>query len=193
MTGPDRVQIYQGMHKRHEAHGIGTRRCEDGVYTGLFSEGKYEGFGVFKFLNGDFYAGEMSKGSRHGSGTYQGCSWAYRAQWDGNVKHGYGVLTLPDGGTLEGEWANDRIDGEGEYKDTEGRVIRGHFKLNRSGLRDLKLTSRENGCTWLHVVRGEGSCKYGDGKEYTGKLIEGRFEESGVLVWPNGDVYEGSF
>jgi hypothetical protein len=160
----------------------------------MFSEGKYNGFGVFKYLNGDIYAGEMSKGRRHGTGTYQACRGAYRGQWDRDDKHGHGVLMLADGGTFEGEWERDTVsDGEGEYRDSEGRTMRGQFKLNQLGLIDLKLSSREDDYSWLHVVRGEGSCKYGDGKEYTGKLIEGRFEEYGVLIWPNGDMYEGSF
>ena len=51
--------------------GIGTYRNSAGsVYTGPFSEGKFEGKGQMIFRDGDVYEGDFQRGKMTGSGTY---------------------------------------------------------------------------------------------------------------------------
>ena len=59
-----------------------------------------EGFGTFKYSNGDCYAGTFELGVRCGTGT---CQFATGETWEGDwtndhlKRDGQGVLTLPDG------------------------------------------------------------------------------------------------
>ena len=52
-------------------NGNGTYTFENGdKYTGLWRQGKCEGYGVYSFTNGDIYKGAFIAGKMEGRGTY---------------------------------------------------------------------------------------------------------------------------
>ena len=61
--------------------------------AGYFQKDHKQGYGVYKFENGDVYAGE----------------------WKDGLRHGYGVLNYQDSGAkFSGFWENDKRTGKAE-------------------------------------------------------------------------------
>ena len=64
--------LYEGEFNNDQIEGVGKiiflkSRTE---YTGIFKEGKIEGYGRFKWSNGEKYEGEVKDGKMHGAGKY---------------------------------------------------------------------------------------------------------------------------
>ncbi len=62
-----------------------------------------DGFGTYRFPNGDVYIGQFSKNKQHGQGTFL---WAsgdkYEGAWEMGEQTGYATFTWPDGQTQTG-------------------------------------------------------------------------------------------
>ena len=63
--------------------GVMTNIVEGSEFSGDFAVGKREGYGVYKYGNGDLFVGEWLNNQMHGKGKY---TWA------------------ADGRTTEGKW-----------------------------------------------------------------------------------------
>ncbi|MEY4927997.1 MAG: hypothetical protein RI894_2433, partial [Bacteroidota bacterium] len=57
-----------------------------------------DGFGTYRFANGDVYIGQFSNSKQHGQGTFL---WAtgekYEGAWDMGAQTGYATFTWSDG------------------------------------------------------------------------------------------------
>ena len=64
---------YEGEFKNDKLCGKGRIdfKTEGHYYEGEFSENEINGFGTFKWKNGDSYTGQMLNGKMHGNGTYR--------------------------------------------------------------------------------------------------------------------------
>lgn len=60
---------YQGECKNKKADGKGTAKGED-EYTGEFKKGYPDGYGVYKWKNGNWFEGNFKKGMKEGKGTF---------------------------------------------------------------------------------------------------------------------------
>ena len=68
------------------------------------------GFGIYKFSNGDIYEGEWKNGNMEGHGIYIFKDGAiFEGQFKDGQKNGHGILKLKDGNIYEGEWEDDII------------------------------------------------------------------------------------
>ena len=77
----------------------------DGNYYGEVLNGKYHGFGTYKFYSGDKYVGYWKNGKRHGQGTYY---YKNGDRHEGNffegLRDGKGVYYFKNGTIKKGTW-----------------------------------------------------------------------------------------
>ena len=157
--------------------GQGSMKYEDhpdfASYTGMWSQGAFEGQGMAVHVNGDSYSGMHKAGLRHGSGTY---SWAdgrnYSGSFHQGLRHGQGCYTWPGGISYSGSYERGVRSGYGKYLDEpEGIEYVGDWR---------------NG-----VYHGYGvlSIREGDGKRvYRGNFENGRAHGQGVEFDPDGSI-----
>ncbi|KAK8472675.1 hypothetical protein PHAVU_002G277600 [Phaseolus vulgaris] len=120
--------------------------------------------------NGDIYSGTLSGNAPHGTGKYlwsDGCM--YEGEWRKGKACGKGRFSWPSGATYEGEFKSGRIDGFGSFIGVDGDMYRGSWVADRK--------------------HGFGEKRYGNGDVYEG--WSGVISGKGVLVWANGNRYEG--
>jgi hypothetical protein len=73
--GKDETVHWSGDSRDGYASGQGLltwfhRKKEISSYQGYMKHGKPDGFGIYKFMDGDIYAGEWKDGLRHGNGKF---------------------------------------------------------------------------------------------------------------------------
>lgn len=156
---PSNPANYKGyiLNGRKEGFGISIWPHTKGIskLVGIFREGKAEGYGIFKKVNGDIYKGEFSQDKATGFGIFQFVQGGiYIGQWkqdlqsgigyeqwvDGSLysgnyqqgkKHGIGKYIWDDGSIYIGEWSENNIEGYGCYYFSDGRVFNGQWKDNQ--------------------------------------------------------------
>ena len=77
----------------------------EGSYEANFEDGKINGYGIFKWVNGDFYEGNMKDGRMDG----------------------YGKLTTFDRNIYEGQFKNGKFNGNGKLRRNNGMIEKGYF------------------------------------------------------------------
>jgi hypothetical protein len=101
------------------AHGLGTAKGSNAIYTGEFSHGEKQGYGIKQWLStGDRYIGQFKADFRDGMGVYV---WGDNSslkgyQYTGQFKHdkrdGQGIFDWANGESYAGQWVNDvQLDG----------------------------------------------------------------------------------
>ena len=74
------------------------------------------GYGVYKYTNGQIYKGEFKNYLWHGKGhIFYPNKDIYIGDFINDNKHGKGVYIFASGETYDGEWINDRKNGKGTY------------------------------------------------------------------------------
>ena len=165
------TQLYAPM------SGVVTARNYDNgdMYEGSLRDGKFEGYGIYRWADGSTYQGLFHKGlqEKEGVATYVENSNTYKGQWHLGKRHGKGVLSMSNGDTYEGDWENDRRTGFGVFRSTVGDVYMGQ---------------------WLDDLRhGRGTYQYANGDVYIGQWVNGEKEGYGCYRYANGAIYEGAF
>ena len=209
---------YEGAYWDGKPHGMGTRVFASGAkYVGEWFVGVMQGNGVYTYHDGAQYEGAWSQDMRHGFGRWssprgdrfegywvndmahrgKGLRVQAHAAGGGSIYvgdlvegecHGFGIETLPKTGEVyEGWWNRGVRQGRGRLVDGlatggagsrfDGEFARG---LPVSGMGKLiysATTSQQAGmCGW-----------------YAGKIFKGLRHGSGVMVYPNGDIYDGEW
>ncbi len=96
-------------------NGYGHYRFDNGEeYRGNFINGEYHGFGMFTWANGNFYLGNFVKSVREGSGTYYYNGRAIQGNWVGGKCEGKFVLRMPDGSSSVVMFKDDKLIENGE-------------------------------------------------------------------------------
>lgn len=159
-------------------------------YAGETSEGRPNGYGELKHLDGGTYVGhfisveEVETQTSHGGYVKE----EYKYQ-------GYGTYKYADGNTYQGDWKNGNWDGPGTYTYADGTVYEGHFEQNEF---DPDGTwSFPNGDTysgeWVdNEIQGEGTYTFKDGKIYSGQFYKGLHHGQGKM-WSDDDYWEGEW
>ena len=106
-----------------------TIKFADGIYTGDSFDGMRQGYGTFKYNNGDVYTGEWAKNKRENNGT---CTYKngdrYEGYWKDDTYDGYGTLTCASGDEYEGYWKSGKMNGYGKYRWADGTTYNGKYK-----------------------------------------------------------------
>jgi hypothetical protein len=113
---------YKGTFFKGLRHGRGILEYKDGsmVYDGDFVEDRKHGRALITFNNG-VYDGEMRDDAREGYGVYRYSNGdSYEGTWLNNKKHGNGLLKFANGGYFKGVWINGHKSGNGELITPEG-------------------------------------------------------------------------
>jgi hypothetical protein len=179
-------------------------KTHNGVYEGNFLDGKKNGYGTYKFLDGSVYEGNWVDNVMSGEGTMTyPDGTVYEGNWEDNVSHGKGKLTQPsqgneytlsyngdfvknkksgyggmvysDGGVYNGEWDNDQMHGTGTFRYKNGDIYEGDWDMG--------------------FKHGMGNFKYNSGelKEYTGSFVDGTMEGKGIMKFRNKTQYNGDW
>lgn len=196
-TWPD-GRIYDGEWMGDQPHGQGMLSYADGgQYWGRFVNGKRQGEGLMKFVNGDEYEGHWFDDQPHGQGsllyaaggqykgefqqgqpagkgrkTYADDTY-YEGQWKQGIPHGFGRLTFADGGSYEGQFDQGKPHGRGIYYFVNGDLYEGDWYRGQQ--------------------RGKGRYDYATGGSYEGEVVNGKRHGQGRLVTALGQRFEGRF
>ena len=213
-------QKYEGHWLNDDWHGHGRLTYKDGiVYEGSFAAGACHGAGALTYPdgrrmtsswiddtrqnpshifypNGDEFVGSVELGTGHKlEGTYTHANGnVFKGSYT-NDQRRHGVLAfnvtsmagdpveLSSYQRYEGEWAMinevETQHGFGKMEYADGRVYEG---------------------IWVEGRRsGRGQCAYGaesgpfEGQVYNGEWRDNKWEGTGILLFPNGDRYDGMF
>ena len=155
---------YSGGVAKEVPHGSGKFEYSDGsTYDGQWIDGVYDGDGVFTSSGGQQYVGKFARGKREGAGS---------VRW-------------PEGWVWVGRWKDDKAVGVGEYIKPRSFSIGSAMAPRYTGeFRDGNYSGT------LALYSADGTVV----KEMSGSLrsLEG-LSGRGVLQWPSGEKYEGSF
>jgi len=142
-------------------------------YVGNFSDGKFNGEGVFYYVSGGKYSGNWKNGKMEGYGTiYYQDSWRYVGNWVANQRVGFGKL-YDDLGVLKFE---------GTFKDDEKSQGTYYYDNNKY------VGSFDNG-----LENGYGTLYFDNKDYYSGNWLNGYQNGSGKYYWANGNYYDGNW
>lgn len=116
--------------QRHtdDSSALRTIRFADGIYSGVNVDGVRQGYGTFKYDNGDVYTGVWANNKRSGRGT---CKYkngdTYEGYWKNDTCQD-GTLTYANGDEYNGRWKKGKINGWGKYRKADGSTYEGLFK-----------------------------------------------------------------
>ena len=107
-----------------------TIKFADGIYTGDSFEGMRQGYGTFKYNNGDVYTGNWYNNKRSGRGM---CKYkngdTYEGYWKDDTYDDYGHLTCANGDKYGGRWKSGKMNGYGVlYLKADSSTYKGSFK-----------------------------------------------------------------
>ncbi|MFK7771181.1 MAG: hypothetical protein AB8F94_03540 [Saprospiraceae bacterium] len=166
------------------------------------------GFGHYKWENGDIYIGEFKEYNPHGQGT---TSWINGEKYIGDyvkgMLNGYGKYYDKDGNIVnEGKWIDSSCDENFKITLKEGKCIFGDCvngygvqeipKSNNIGsvlLDDYDFVERYEGL-WKDGERhGFGVIERANKGTYVGELLTGDYHGKGIINLKNGSSYNGDF
>ena len=167
----------------------------DGVYTGDLVNGVRQGFGTFKYNNGDFYDGHWENNMRHGNGM---CKFSngdvYDGDWSNDTfkKKGYGTYTNNSGRQYRGTWKDGRLNGGGRFVDIyEGDTIFGEYKNgNRNGYcyKRMKRGERVMGMVEDNLSNGFDIVDSPDGTVRYRYMKRGQIYGPAIVIKPDNTV-----
>ena len=168
----------------------------NGVYEGdVDYDDKPNGYGTFRWDDGDVYEGYWSHDQRHGRGTFRSYEgWSYTGDYYNDEMHGHGRYTFDDGGYYEGEFRNGDFNGKGKRVYADGTYYDGEWKddeKNGYGIGTYADGSYYKG-HWINGdFNGHGRYTFDDGGYYEGEFRNGDFNGRGYCKYANGNSYEG--
>ncbi len=207
LTGHGTIQLegddvfkYEGDIVDHEPSGNGTMTEEGDTRSGTWTDGYLNGPDCkVIYTAGDRYEGGYVMGAKAGEGTYtyksgkiESGTWVKGEMTGSNCK-----IFYTDSSSYIGDVVNDKLEGRGTYTWHNGDKLTCQF-----------MTDRANGPGVETLINGKiltgpftdwqlsgNDCEiiYSDGGKYTGDVILGFREGYGILIYPNGDKYEGHF
>jgi hypothetical protein len=141
-------------------------------YTGMFSENKFHGFGIYKYTDGSFYAGEFSEGKMSGLGFMKnGKLIKFINGYDSSGKPSYSMIYNISSDEYI-SYSKDKTKKESLLK-KDGYLYGGNLEED--------------------TPKGIGFSKEENGKIYYGEWKEGKSTGTGLFLNPNGILYIGRF
>ncbi|MFN6036836.1 MAG: FISUMP domain-containing protein [Bacteroidota bacterium] len=131
------------------------------VYDGNIIEGKYQGFGIFYFVEES--NASISKAKKVFKSAF------YEGEWNDNKRQGKGKMCYENGEILDGTWNNDMFTGKGKFTFEGGEVYDGE---------------------WVDgIFHGTGKYLLTDSSYYDGFWEYGEKNGRGIYYGKNEDVY----
>lgn len=192
------AQLKQGHYKGYVKHslpdGIGMMKYSNGAeYQGGWKHGLFHGKG-YLYTGKDSILGTWEKGKLTGDALVKTSTFVYEGGFVDNSPTGIGILTSLDGTYYSGSWVEGKRNGIGDIYYAGGDSYSGEWKDNEFHGSGRFFYSRA-------YAAYEGEWKNGlqDGKgyyqspefAYRGEWEKGWMDGQGIMVFNNGDRYEG--
>lgn len=191
-----------------------TIRFADGIYSGVNVQGVRQGYGTFKYNNGDVYTGNWYNNKRSGRGM---CKYkngdSYEGDWENDTCQD-GTLTYANGDEYNGRWKKDKIHGWGKYRKADGSTYEGKFKDSKKDGGGLLITAtgdtiagefkndNMHGYNYIRFKSGMRSmCMFKndiqngfcitedtDGTLYYLYMKDGKFDGPGIIIKPDKTI-----
>jgi len=152
-------------------NGYGKKKYDNGTYTGFFSNGSRNGYGMYQWTDAGKYIGFWSNNNMEGYGCYFGSNKDYVGEFKNGSMTGLGSTRE----VAENKWS---------YGVNDNYVLTEKYDFF-----DNKVTE---GCIAGDCVNKYGRYKWANGDVYTGYFKNGRMY-MGVYKFASGDTYEGMF
>ena len=147
---------------------------EDSYFTGEYSSGKPDGFGVLYLRNGKSYSGKFVEG----------------------IIEGKAIERHLDGMILEGSFVKNSLNGLGKIIHSNGIIQQGNFvDGDQTGLGEIIYSKGDviKGFFYGNKLNGIGERMNADSSKYTGYFLENKFSGTGKYYWNNNHWFEGEF
>ncbi len=158
------------------SNGYGFYRFPNGeTYEGQFKDGRYHGYGIYTWPNGMAYAGQWNMGMRSGEATcyYTGGTFGQAIYDNDTFVSGYNELLYVNGNSYKGYLKNGKFEGYGEYRFS-------------SGERYLAMFSNGN-------LNGLAKYFANDGSSFLGFYTDGKRNGKGIIVSSAGQISAGDW
>lgn len=203
-------------------NGEGTYIYTNSVYWGNWKEGKRDGFGVLKMIDGSaIYKGNWTNDKKNGFGSYYWKSGdVYEGNWVADMQSGQCTYNWSNGDRFVGTFKDDKITENGTITRKaiqklciSGNCYNGFGKFGYANavyegyFKNGKREGKGKTISWDGEIyegdyendleHGKGKCTYSDGTVYDGDWVSGKRTGKGIYVWGKGkwegDRYEGDF
>lgn len=133
------------------------------------------GFAKMQYRGDSYYEGYVKNSHPDGYGLFQNKEGhLYKGEWKHGVKHGKGIYRYPDGSSYSGFFLNNSKHGPGIFTWRDGTNLNVRWSEDEPN--------------------GSGILTLSDGMRLSGIYKNGRiFEGNGAFIYPNGNVYIGSW
>ena len=124
-TGPNAGDVYTGEFQDGKRNGRGTYKFVNGnQYQGEWKNHIPNGRGTYTFANGNMYIGEYKDGKRNGAGLYKFSDGGmYVGQFKEEKREGEGTYTYPNSRKYVGQWESDKMNGAGTLYAADGKIL----------------------------------------------------------------------
>ena len=191
-----------------------TIRFADGIYSGVNVDGVRQGYGTFKYDNGDVYTGTWYNNKRENEGTYTYRNGdTYKGYWKNDTCY-HGTLTYANGDEYSGYWSKGKIYGRSKYRKADGSTYDGLFKDGKKDGGGLLITAtgdtiagefkndNMHGYNYIRLKSGMRSmCMFKndiqngfcitedtDGTLYYLYMKDGKFDGPGIIIKPDKTI-----
>jgi hypothetical protein len=181
-------------------NGYGLYRFANGdKYVGNWTNGRPHGQGKYDFATRERYEGAFRFGKFEGKGTmYYPDGAYYTGDWKQNLKNGLGRLVYTNGSVTEGTWVNGKFSGSpGSSASANGTVAQN--KVQKPNKQNKQKPTGKNdvaglsNCTTTYCRSGSGYYDYPDGSRWIGEFKNGVPNGEGICYYAGGDRYEGEW
>lgn len=186
---------YKGYVRNTQPDGSGYMKYANGdEYQGAWKQGRYHGFGLLS-QGRDSILGQWVDGKLTGDALFRTDSLVYEGGFVDNIPTGVGVLSTADGSYYSGTWSDGKRSGVGDMLFANGDTYSGDWKDNEfHGVGKFiyaQLFSTYEGQWREGLPDGVGYYR-SPSFAYRGEWDKGWMDGDGVLVFKNGDKYEGT-
>lgn len=155
--------------------GAGVLRFADGsLYSGNFSEGRFEGLGTLTYPDGSVYTGNFRRQLQNGKGTLVDANGnRYVGLWRSGKRHGQGQLTYLDGSRIDGNWVAGKLEGEVTFSFANRDYYVGHMSDD--------------------MMNGFGKMEYANGDSYVGDWKNNLPHGEGKMLFADGTAIQAKW
>jgi uncharacterized protein (TIGR02145 family) len=145
----------------------------------------FNGYGVYRFNDGNVYKGESRNNKRNGKGLFVWSNGdSYEGDWVSDARQGRGIFKWSSGDSYEGDMVNNTSTGKGILKFSNGSSYVGDFvsdKFQGYGIMYFANGDKYDGEWVAGVKQGEGKLTYSSGKIEEGKWVNNQFISSNSI------------